>query len=175
MTRIQYLAFVLLPFLSGCPILDVEAEVPDACIKTQREIQGAALDAPVNETLRYDDLEALGFLEEQDLDADVQINLIALRAVKTADLSGLRKVVVAARSGAEDSTLPVIEITRCENESCRPENAEIILTSQTTASVLDYIRSGSIEVLLEIEGELPAADWELEAEVCMGAVVTYEW
>lgn len=159
---------------AGCPLLDVEVEVPEVCV-THRGIEIAGvpveLGAGIDETFTIDDLSAFDALD--DLDADARFVSATVRAAGGVDNLGfIEAASVEVASADPDSTLPTLRVYACDGD-CAADGNVLALPVQEQPDALAYLRSGSLSIALQARGTLPTEDWTLDVEVCVAARASY--
>ena len=166
-------AFILggLVFLPACPLLEVQTDVPEVCL-TYPGIQVApAMDgAPaLHESFSFDDLEAIHDL--QNLDANLAF--VSARAHATAgitDFDFVHAAHVVVTSGDPAATLPPLTLYDC-NGDCIPGDGTLEMPAAVQEDAIDYVKSDSIVIDLDLTGQLPAQAWAMDVDVCMHAKV----
>lgn len=171
-TAASGLSLVLLA--AGCPLLEVEAEVPEVCM-TYRDIEIAGvppeLATGVDETFAFDDLSAFDALA--DLDADAHFVSATVRATRGVDnLAFIESASVAIASNDPASTLPTRVIYACDGDCPARDNA-LVVPVQDRSDALEYIRSGSLSITLQATGQMPTEAWTMDVEVCVAARASY--
>jgi hypothetical protein len=166
------LALVMLA--GGCPLLEVDVEVPEVCV-THKDVEVAGVPAGVvtgvDETFAIDDLSAFDALLE--LDADAHFVSATLRASKgVATLAFIDAASVQIASNDPESTLPTRMIYACDGD-CPATDGAIVIPAQDQLDALEYVRSGSLSIALQASGTLPAADWTMDVEICVAARASY--
>src|SRR6185436_10233683 len=118
-------SFVLvcgLAMLPGCPLLDVEVEIPDVCL-TYRNLQIPAAPGGLTsakQSFVFDDLSAAHDLTSK-VDADLEFVRAEVRATSGIDsFSFVKAVHVVVASGDPDSKLPPLTIYNCDTD-CAPD------------------------------------------------------
>lgn len=164
----------LVAFGAGCPLLEVDAELPEVCM-TQKDVQidGVPVDMAmaVDRTFTFDDLSAFAPLEE--LDAEAHFVSATVRATHGIDsLAFVESASVEVASNAPESTLPTLTVYACDGD-CLAQDAALVIPVQDRSDALAYIRSGSLSIRLQATGALPTEDWTMDVETCVAARASY--
>ncbi len=150
-------AFALLLFptgFDGCPIASVEVDVSEVCVTRDVEV-GATDGTSATASFTVDDFGKLGELAGEDSEAQ-------FTALRFPDMRAqLTHAHALLASGNPDATLPALEV------ACDGNCAAIEMPAALTANAVDYIRSGSLVVELELAGALPTEAWTAKVDVCM--------
>lgn len=164
-------ALLLLP--TGCPLLEVEATVPESCVT----IHGIEIDAAApgttsfSQTFEIDDLQGLDALA--DLDGEVSFVRATLTPTSgIADFGFIHSATVSIASGDPSSTLPSIDAYACDRD-CVSSDGELNAPVITERNALEYLATGSLVLDLALEGDLPTTAWTMDATVCVSARVSY--
>jgi hypothetical protein len=172
-TKLFVLA-VGLAMLPGCPLLEVEVEIPEVCLtypNLQIEAAPAGLTS-AKQSFVFDDLSAAHDLTGK-LDADLEFVRAEVRATSGIDgFAFARAVHVVVSSGDPDSTLPPLTIYDCDGD-CAPEGNKLAIPAEAGRNAIDYLRSNSLAIDLAFEGELPTTAWTMDIDVCMKARAGY--
>lgn len=173
LVKLAPLAAMLL-LAPGCPLLEVEATVPETCVTIHGiEIDGAAAGTTsLSESFVIDDLEGLDDLA--DLDGELSFVHATLTPTSgISDFTFVHSARVAIASGDPSSTLPTIDAYACDGDCVSSDGAlRAPVTSERNA--LEYLATGSIAIDLAFEGELPTIAWTMDATICVSARVSYE-
>ncbi len=165
----------MLALLPGCPLLEVEVEVPSACMTYANvEVAGAADDqaTAVSESLVIDDLSAFAPLTGPD--SDVRFIRAAVRAIRGVDDVGfVAGATLVLASGDPESELPAL-VYACDGD-CPSSSTELEIPVTPGDSALAYLRSQSLLLELELRGQMPADAWALDVEVCLSATTSYSF
>ena len=157
------LLFITLPVLSaGCPLLEVDIEAGEVCVTYANvQIEGVTGDR-VQHSFTADDLGALQTFVEQD--AELSFTRVAIRA--HAGFGRIDAASVAVASGDPESTLPTMSIVDCDGD-CLPDGSTLDLPAATQQSAIEYVKTGSLVVDLDLRGQLPGQAWTADVDVCM--------
>ena len=153
---------IAIPALSGCPLLELEADVGEVCV-TYKDvaIEGVTGDR-VQHSVSANDLGKLQTFVEQD--ANLAFTRVALRS--QSSLAFVSAATVAVASGDPESTLPTLSIVSCDGD-CLPDGATIAIPATTHHSAIDYVKTGSLVIDLDLRGQLPSGAWTADIDVCM--------
>ena len=164
-------ASVMAVALGGCPLLEVEAEVPSVCV-TYRDIAVEGLPGTSFATsFAIDDLSAFDRLTA----LEAELEFVSATVTATRGLSDLAFVVAASvsiASGDPASELPRRTIYACEGD-CPTRDTMLTIPVADQQDALAYIRSGSLLIDVELQGELPTQAWSMDVEVCMRGAAAY--
>ena len=163
------LALVTLVFpLAGCPLLQIEAEVSEVCVTYANvEIEGVAGDR-VQHSFTATDLGALQ--EFVDQDAELSFTRVAIRSGSAFGRVDAASVTVA--SGDPEATLPTLAIVECAGD-CVPDGATLDIPAAVQHSAVEYVKTGSLVVEMDLRGQLPAEAWTADVDVCMTGRFSY--
>lgn len=166
----KLLPFASLCLLTGCPFLEIEAEVGEVCV-THKNVTIDGVDVDVVQTsFIADDLGQLGMFVEQD--AELSFVRAELRAIDRDDVGFVSTAKVAIASGNPDSALPTLPVIACDGD-CLPEGPKLAIPADVQHSAVDYVKTGSLAFDLELRGQLPAQAWTADVDVCMTGRVAY--
>lgn len=167
MTKLFHSAALIagLAMLPGCPLLDVEADVPEVCL-TYPNIQIETPELPsVAESFVFDDLSAVHDLVEQE--ADLQFTRAELRVTSGIDnLSFVDAVKIIVSTPDPGSALPPLTMYHCDGD-CMPEGNSLQLSAADASNAAEYLKSDSIQIDVDFRGRIPAAAWSLDIDVCI--------
>jgi hypothetical protein len=157
--------FFGLVMLPGCPLLDVQADVPEVCLTYPNlQVQTPAVSS-ATQSFVFDDLSAVHDLANQDV--SLEFVRAAIRVTSgLEDLAFIDAVHIVVASNDPDTTLPPLTIYNCDGD-CAPDGNTLELPAALAHNAVDYLRSNSIKIDLEFHGEIPAASWTMDVDVCM--------
>ena len=161
--------------LGGCPLLEVEAEVPSVCV-TYRDLAveglpGPALTTSFATSFAIDDLSAFDRLTALDAELEfVSATVTATRGL--SDLAFVEAASVSIASGDPASELGRRTIYACEGD-CPTRDTMLTIPVADQQDALAYVRSGSLLIDVELQGELPTQAWSMDVEVCMRGAAAY--
>ena len=166
------LAAGLLALEAGCPLLDVEAEVPEVCLTyPDFEVDGALASSSVDESFVFDDLSRLH--ELADLDAGIAFTRAEVRVKNGVDsLAFVQEFRASVASGDPGSTLPTLVLFDCSGD-CDSAGASLRVPASFVEDALDYVKSDSLVLDLKFVGEIPRTRFKLDVDVCMKGHVGY--
>ena len=161
---------VLLP---GCPLLDIEADVPEVCLTYPNlQIPGVPAQSSIKQTFVFDDLSAVHDLTNK-LDANLEFVRAEVRATSGIEnFQFVRAVHVVVSSGDPDSTLPPLTMYDCDGD-CAPEGNKLEVPASLAHDAIEYLKSDSIVIDLDFQGDVPASSWTMDVDVCMKARAGY--
>lgn len=164
----------LLTLSTGCPLLEVEAEMPEVCM-THKDVEVAGVPAEysggIDETFAFDDLSA--FDQLKDLDADLRFVSATVRATYgVGNLAFINSASVEVASNNPDSTLPTRMFYACDGDCPAKDNA-LAIPVQDQDDALEYIKSGSLSIALKANGSMPTESWKMDVEICVAGRAAY--
>jgi hypothetical protein len=158
--------------LPACPLLDVQADVQQACVTYQNvsidpmpQVTGT-----LEKSFTVSDLSALKDLTDDGF----QLGFASgdVRAISgVSDFSFIQAADVLITSGSADSTLPAFDFA-CTN--CGSAASQLDVAPQGSGDAQAYIETGSLIVTLELTGTPPAVGWTIDVDVCMTGTASYE-
>lgn len=154
--------------LTGCPLLDVEVEVAEVCITyNDVPIEGVPLEAldHVETTVLLDDFAELRELVSRQ-DVDLRFTRAEIRAVDVPSIGPITSARVVVASGDPESTLPTLTVVEC-TDNCLVDGTTLAISADVQESALEYVKSASLVVDLDLHGRLPATQWHADIDVCM--------
>jgi hypothetical protein len=172
MTKLSSAALLAgLATLPGCPLADVTADVPDVCLTYPNlQIQTPAVTS-ATQSFVFDDLSNVRDLVKQD--ASLQFIRAELRVTSGLDnLDFVQAVHVVVSSTDPATPLPPLTIYNCDGD-CVPDGNTLELPAGLAENAIDYLRSNSIKVDLSFVGQIPAASWTMDVDVCMKGSASY--
>lgn len=162
------LAFALLLPLGGCPLLQIEAEVPQVCIaRTGVTVPGSLGELLTMVKIGLDD--AGGLDELRGGDALRFVSFAATPQGGGQELAGVQSARITLLASA-DSGLPPVQLFACA-DSCTGEDGALTLTSSSDANIAAYLRDREVAVELELRGSLPLQDFKVDLDACLSGEV----
>jgi hypothetical protein len=163
LSRFAALVFGLV-MLPGCPLVDVEAEVPEVCLTYPNlQVQTPAVKS-LSQSFVFDDLSAVHDLAKQ---ASLELVRAELRATSgVANLAFVHAVNVVVSSGDPASGLPPLTMYNCDGD-CTPDGGTLEVPAALAHNVIEYLQADSIIVDIAFSGEIPEASWTMDVDVCM--------
>jgi hypothetical protein len=162
---------LVLPFtilLGGCPLLDIETDVAEACLTYPDINIGAGGGATkLEQSFAFDDLS--GVHDLLDLDADVRF--VSVKAHATSGVADLHFVDSAHVSIATDTMAP-LDVYDCDGD-CVPDGTGITVPAAVQTNALDYLKADSIAVDLAFVGTLPETAWTMDIDLCFSGHAHY--
>lgn len=154
---------LLLP-LGGCPLLQIEADVPEVCIsRTDVAVPGTLGQLQTAVKVQLSDIQGLDELTEDD-----ELHFISFSAHPQGggqELAGIQsaKVVLTA---SEASGLPPILIFSCDGD-CTDASGALTVKSSTDANIADYLSDGEATAEVELRGALPLRNFNVDITACL--------
>jgi hypothetical protein len=164
----------LVALTTGCPVLDVEANVDEVCVTySGLSIPGVPIGSgTVSQSFPVTDLGQIQDLTKYN--AQLQFVKAEVRPVSgVSDLSFVQAAHVSIASGAPSSTLPTIDVYDCDGD-CDGASGALTVPATNGNSAVAYVESGSVIVDLEVTGTLPTADWTVDVDVCFSGHAAYK-
>ena len=161
-----------LAMLPGCPLLTIEADVEEVCLRYPNlKIDNATAASSITESFVFDELSDIHELAEQD--ADLQFVRAEIRATSGVEnLAFIRSVKVVVSSADPGTTLPPLTMYDCDG-NCVPDGAALEIPAGLGSNAIEYLRSDAIAIDIDFEGEIPAGSWTIDVDVCMKARAAY--
>ena len=163
-------ALVVLP---ACPLVDAEADVSEVCV-TYRDLP---LDIPAasgtfETSFAIDDLSAIKPIT--DLGSSISFVRASVRASNNHDNLGfISSARVDISSGDPMSRLPRITAFSCDGDCAAAGNLELTAPDQHDA--IEYVKSNSLLVDLQVSGSTQARPLEVDVDVCMSGSAKYSF
>jgi hypothetical protein len=166
MTKLLRSAALLtgLAMLPGCPLVDVEADVPEVCLSYPNLQVQTPAQSSASESFVFDDLSAVHDVIKED--ASLQFVRAEIRVVGgLEDLSFVDSVNVVVSSNDPGTTLPKLTMYQCDGDCA--EGKTIKLTAGDGKNAIEYLKANSLKIDLDFKGEIPAASWTMDIDVCL--------
>ena len=172
--KLQYclLATGLLAFEAGCPLLDIQADVPEVCItRPGLEIDGEFASSSINDSFEFNDLSALNDIA--DLDAGIAFTRAEVRVASGVEsLAFVSEFRATVASGDPESTLPTLVLFDC-NGDCATVGSSLTVPAAFVEDALQYVKSESLVLDVKFSGEIPKTKFVLDLDVCMKGHIGY--
>jgi hypothetical protein len=153
--------------LTGCPLVSVEAEIPDACLTyTAVRVPGLPPGLQFSYTKTLDELPlAEGFISLDAVITDARATLRATSGVESFDfVDGLVVTISSA-----DGSLPPFDLVACQHGNCASPTKTTTLATETPENLIDYMQAGPANVTITLTGDLPLNEWTTDVEICLSA------
>lgn len=170
-------AFVLgigLLALPACPLLDVAVDAQEVCLNYPNlEIPAApAGQSTLMQSFVFDDLSSV-----HDLTNKLDANLTFVRAEVTAtsgidNFDFINAVHIVVSSNDPGTTLSPMTMYDCDG-NCDPLGDKLDIPAAAGNDAIAYLRSNSIKIDLNFEGQAPTVAWTMDVNVCVKAKVSY--
>ena len=119
----------------------------------------------------FDDLSKVHDLVKRDASLEfVRAEFLVTSGID--NLSFVDAVHVVVSSNDPGTTLPPLTMYDCDGD-CVPDDNTLALPAGLAKNAIEYLRSGSIKIDLQFVGEIPAASWTMDVDVCMKARAGY--
>jgi hypothetical protein len=151
--------------LPGCPLADVQADVPEVCLTyTNLQVTTPAV-ASLTQSFVFDDLSAAHDLAKQS--ANLEFVRAEVRVTSGVEnLSFIDAVHVVVSSQDPGTALPPLTIYDCDGD-CVPDGDTLEVPAALADNAVAYLRSNAIKIDLAFQGQIPAASWTMDVDVCM--------
>ncbi len=158
---------------SGCPLLEVEVKTQEVCLQYRGlEVPAADGSGSAHVEFVFEDFGALEGLAK--LDGDVTFVRAKLHATSgVTDFGFLSAVRGTVAGGDPAANLPEATVIDCAGDGCVREGASLAVDAASEIDAMDYLRSNSIAITLDVTGALPTAPWTMDVEICVAGVLTY--
>jgi len=153
-----------LAMLPGCPLVDVEADVPEVCLTYPNLQVQTPAQSSVSESFVFDDLSAVHDVVKQD--ASLEFVRAEIRVTGLDDLKFVDSVKVVVSSNDPGTQLQPLTMYDCDGD-CAPDGKVLKLTAGDGRNAINYLQSNSLKIDLEFHGEIPAASWTMDIDVCL--------
>jgi hypothetical protein len=166
MTKLLRSAALLtgLAMLPGCPLVDVEADVPEVCLTYPNLQVQTPAQSSASESFVFDDLSAVHDVIKED--ASLEFVRAEMRVTSGLDsLAFVDSVSVAVSSNDPGTTLPKLTMYECDGDCA--DGKTIKLTAGGAKNVIAYLKANSLKIDLDFHGEIPAASWTMDIDVCL--------
>jgi hypothetical protein len=159
--------------LPGCPLLDIEVDAEEVCLTYPNFQVPAAANGQttLNQSFVFDDLSAVKDITK--LDANLEFVRAEVRATSGIDsFDFIHAVHIVVASGDPDSTLSPMTMYNCDG-NCAPDGDRLEIPAAVGADAIAYLRSSSIKIDLDFNGQVPTVPWTMDIDVCMKARASY--
>jgi hypothetical protein len=162
----------MLGMLPGCPLLEVQADLPEVCLSYPNiRVPAASGLSSIDQSFVFDDLSAVKDLT--DIDASLQFVRAEVRATSGIDGFGfVHAAHLVISSGDPASTLPSLTMYNCDGD-CAPDGNRLELPAALANDAFAYLRTSSVVIDLSFQGEVPTVPWSMDVDVCMKASAGY--
>ena len=170
---LKYSALVGLALLpTGCPLLDVETDVQEACLtyKNVHVDAAPAGDTQLSQSFAFDDLGPVHAL--LDLDDGANVHVVSAKIPAVSGISDF-SFVQSAHVGMSNDTLPELVVYDCTDDCVSADDTLSIPTS-VQDNALDYLRGDSVMVDMAFSGTMPNAQWTMNVDMCFDAQAGYK-
>lgn len=154
---------LLLP-LGGCPLLQIEADVPEVCVsRTDVEVPGALGQLQTTVKVKLSDIQGLDELKGGD-----ELRFISFTAhpqdggKEFANIQSAKVTLTASKA----SGLPALEIFACSGD-CTDSSGALSVKSSTDDNIADYLSDDEATAEVELHGSLPLRDFKVDINACL--------
>jgi hypothetical protein len=152
-----------LALLSGCPLVQVTAELEEVCI-TRKDVHVAGVtETSVSQHFTFDDLSEIHDL----LDLDAEVAFVRAEVRPTGGVDDL--AFVDAAQVAFDAN-PVFA---CDGDCPTLDHAVALAAAAQQSNAADYLTHDKIDVSLDVTGQLPTTEWTVDVDACVKGSVSY--
>lgn len=163
------LAVALLLPLGGCPLLQVEADVPEVCVsRTDVTVPGSL--GQLQTKVKVDLTNVDGLDEIKDSDELHFISFSAHPQGGGSELASIQSAKVTLLASAA-SGLPALQIFSCEGD-CTSADGSLTVRSSTDANIADYLGDPAVAVEVELRGSLPLRDFKIDVDACLSGTLS---
>lgn len=161
---------ITLPLLTtGCSSLfSVEAETEELC-KTQRNVSFPGVPLPpgtVAQAFNFPIGDLVGTLPSGSTEARLRMRLFEVTATSgNPELGGVERANVSLRFPDQATLTKVLEYRRPANQ---PSTQKLSAAGNGEVDINKLIGQETIEVTIEVSGQLPPRDWTADVRVCAG-------
>jgi hypothetical protein len=167
------LALVVLS--TGCPLVEVTAEIPEAClIQHDIQVEGVPTDMAnhISSSFTFEDLG--GFDQLKQFDPQMHFTRATITATSGVDdLAFISDAKVDVASASPDSTLPMKTFYQCSGGDCPVEGKAMDIPVLATDDISAYIDTGSLAIALDASGHMPTDAWTMDATICVEGSGSY--
>lgn len=166
------LALGVLVFSGGCPLLDVAVDVEEVCLTyPDVAVEGHPGGLAVSRSFSFDDLDAVHEIIERD--GDVRFVRGEVRAKTGVDnFAFVDSARIIVSSGDPASALPPLTVYNCDGD-CLPDGNKLALDGSVQESAIEYVKSDSLVVDIDLVGRLPSEAWTMDVDVCLKGHLEY--
>ena len=160
--------------LTGCPLLDVEVDVPEVCV-TYADLPVEAADrdgaVTIHRSFAVDDLSLVHRLT----DLDAELAFVGAALIARTGIAGFAFVDAARISiSSGGSELPPLVLYQCAGD-CVPADGALDMTAASEHDALAYLRGDGLIIDLELTGRLPTVAWTMTVDVCFAGRAGYTY
>jgi hypothetical protein len=161
-----------LSLLPGCPLLEASAEVKEVCLTYPNlQVEGIPAGGDIHQSFAFDDLSAIHNLV--DLDASLEFVRAEARATSgPSDFTFVDAAKLTIASGDPMSTLPELTLYQCDGD-CLPDGPVLHIPTAIQHDAVEYVKSDSLLVGLDLSGRPPATAWTMDVDVCLKGQIAY--
>lgn len=162
-------AFALLLPLAGCPLLQVEADVPEVCVsRTDVTVPGSLAQLQTKVKVGLADVDGLDEIKGSD-----ELHFISFAAHPQdsgRELASIQSAKVTL-SASKASGLPDLQIFACSG-NCVSSDGSLAVESSTDANIADYLSDPEVSVEVELHGSLPLRDFKVDVDACLSGTLS---
>lgn len=157
--------------LPGCPLLDIQADVPEVCLSYPNlEITNPIPQSSAKQTFTFDDLSKVHDVLQKNANVEfVRAEIVASAGIENLDFVQGVKVAVSATDGS----LPAMTMYSCDGD-CVPDGNALEIPASLAGNAIEYLRKDSITIDLDFRGEIPVGTFTLDVNVCLKGSASFE-
>jgi hypothetical protein len=154
------------PLLSACTLLQLEAEIPMACVTRN----GVAVDGSPGRSAAAFSIALADLGAAKDLlqagDELYFTHFQARPAPQSDALSFIDRAEISLGPAAPDATMPPLQVFACDG-ACGSGDGALDIVGDGHDNAIVYLRAPMATVTAALTGKLPAHAWTLDVEVCL--------
>lgn len=157
--------------LPGCPLLDIQADVPEVCLSYPNlEVTNPVPQSSAKQTFTFDDLSKVHDVLDKNADVEfVRAEIKATSGIPNFDFVQAAKVSVSATDGS----LPAMTMYSCDGD-CVPDDDTLEIPASLGNNAIEYLRKDSITIDLDFHGQIPVGTFTMDVNVCLKGSAGYQ-
>jgi hypothetical protein len=161
----MFRAALLMFALSGCNLLAVDIEIPEACVTfLDQEVPGVLPGQAYTKTFVAEEFKLPdGFVQLDAVVTEARATLTLTRGA--SDFTFLDGVTLEVSDSA--GALPPTMLIACEAGACMSSSATTEIHAQIPENLTDYARGEAPRFTVTMTGNLPSHAWYTDVEVCI--------
>lgn len=169
---IKYSALVALALLpTGCPLLDVQTDVQEACLTYKDVHVDAAADGETtfHQMFAFDDLGPIH--DVLAIDEGAEVHFVSAKMTATSGISDF-SFIHSANLSLSTESMPELDVYRCDGD-CLGADSTLAIPTTVQDNALEYLKGDSVAVDMAFDGEMPTTAWTMNVEMCFSAKAGY--